>query len=55
MLRLQISLLLFILNGRTKMKLAILAFFGCVEFVKISIRHVREVTMVAAKRSVGVA
>ena len=37
MLRLQISLLLFISNGRAKTKLGILAFLCCGEFVKTSI------------------
>ena len=37
MVRLQISLVLFILNGRAKTKLAILAFLCCGEFVKTSI------------------
>ena len=37
MLRLQISLVLFILNGRAKTELAILAFLCCGEFVKTSI------------------
>ena len=36
MLRLQISLLVFILNGKTKTKLAILAFLCWGEFVKTS-------------------
>ena len=36
MLRLQISLVQFILNGRAKTKLAILAFLCCGEFVKTS-------------------
>ena len=37
MLRLQNSLVKFISNGRAKMKLAILAFLCCKEFVKTSI------------------
>ena len=40
MLRLQISLLLFISNGMAKTKLAILAFLCCGEFVKTSSRTI---------------
>ena len=44
MFRFQISLVLFIINGTAKTKVAILPFLCCIEFEKTSIERHRDIT-----------
>ena len=52
-LRLQTSLVLFISYGTAKMKLAILAFLYCGEFVKTSIAFLKKKTYCKVPRNAG--